>query len=298
MGWTRSFTQINQDDVVVLRPQEWSGKPGSRIEIAVETHGIDGQGAAGSVNWSGGMQEGTVTVPSGTIALTLGEPGIVTVTADWRDDGGAVIATNAVEIVCLPQIEAAGNLRVVDDAALAAALRGLGYQVSEGAEGASGELLVARTYTEALMTMVQQGARLLLITDAAAAHAPGANGLPNIYVAPREGTSWQGDWATSFAWVRKQGPLAALPGSPILEMEWAPIMPDSVMIAPQPWLIREHSWAGLAVGWVHKVASLLLELPYGRGKVVITTFKLNADTVASNAVAQTLFAGALELLEG
>ena len=293
------FKQINQDAVVVLRPKVWSGNPGSVVEIAVETKGIDGQAAQGSVLWRAGSQEGTATAPSGVIAITLAEPGMVTLTADWRDGAGNVIATNQVEIACVSQLVARAQLRIVDDAPLAASLRGLGYMVSEGAEGgANDEILVAHTYTQALETLVQQGARLLLITDAVASRAAGAVQLPSGGIAPREGTSWQGDWATSFAWVRKQGPLAALPGSPILEMEWAPIMPDSVLITPQPWLQREHSWAGLAVGWVHKVASLLVVMPYGRGRVAITTFKLNADTLAANAVARALFAGVLDLIEG
>jgi hypothetical protein len=290
--------EINQDKVVVLRPKTWSGNPGDTVEITVETHGVDGAAAHGTVIWSADAQEGTASAPDGVITLRLSEPGMVTVVADWRDDAGNAIATNQVEIACLPHLEAAARLRVVDDTALATTLRTLGYQVSEGTDYAeAGEILVARKYTETLRSMVQQGARLLLMTDAPTAHASGAEPLPFLSVVPREGTSWQGDWATSFAWARKQGPLANLPGNPILEMEWAPIMADSVLLTPQPWMQREHSWAGLAVGWVHKVASLLMVMPYGRGHVAITTFKLNATTLAANAVARTLFADVVALLK-
>ncbi len=290
--------EINQDNVVVLRPQVWSGNPGTLVEIQMETKGIDGAVADGEVVWSAGSQKGTASVPSSTIAITLEDPGMVTVSAEWHDSAGKVLATNQVDIACLAQVKGSAGLRVVDDSALALSLRGLGYMVSEGADANLGdEVVVARTYTAELAALVQQGARLLLITDAATAHAPDAAPLPTGGIAPRAGTSWQGDWATSFAWVRKQGPLAALPGGPILEMEWAPIVADSVLLVPQPWMQREHSWAGLAVGWVHKVASMLMVMPYGRGKMAVTTFKLNADTLASNAVAQTLFAGVLELLE-
>ena len=56
------------------------------------------------------------------------------------------------------------------------------------------------------------------------------------------------------------------------------------------------SWAGLAVGWIHQAVSLLLEIPYGRGRLLITTFKLNPRTLATDAIAQGLFQGALNLL--
>ncbi len=113
---------------------------------------------------------------------------------------------------------------------------------------------------------------------------------------PRANTPWQGDWATAFSWLKKQGPFAALPGNPLLEMEYAAIMPDAVLVGLPAWAYRTHSWAGLALGWIHKPVSLLAEMPYGKGQVVITTFKLDAATLATNAVAQAIWAGCVELL--
>ena len=96
--------------------------------------------------------------------------------------------------------------------------------------------------------------------------------------------------------MKKQGPLAHLPGDPLLEMEWAEIMPDVVVEGLPEWVLRKHSWAGLAVGWVHKAVSLLAHLPYGRGQLLVTTFKLNAQTLAQDALAQALLAGIVNLL--
>jgi hypothetical protein len=120
--------------------------------------------------------------------------------------------------------------------------------------------------------------------------------LPVGAILARAGTAWQGDWATAFSWLKKQGPFGALPGSPLLEMEYAPVMPDYVWAGLPGWAARAHSWAGLALGWIHKPVSLLAEMPYGRGRVVVTTFKLNAATLAENVVAQALWRGALALL--
>jgi hypothetical protein len=120
--------------------------------------------------------------------------------------------------------------------------------------------------------------------------------LPAGAVIAREGTPWQGDWATAFSWIKKQGPFAALPGSTLLEMEYAPVMPDSILVGLPVWAYRTHNWAGLALGWIHKPVSLLAEMPYGKGKVAITTFKLNAQTLAEDAVAQAIWQGAVALL--
>jgi len=119
--------------------------------------------------------------------------------------------------------------------------------------------------------------------------------LPIGSIALREGSVWQGDWANSIAWVKKQGPLAHIPGGPLLEMEWANLMPDAVLAGLPSWMQRSHSWAGLAVGWLHKSVSLLTIIPHGRGQILITTFKLNTTTLATDAIAQALFAGMLKL---
>lgn len=72
-------------------------------------------------------------------------------------------------------------------------------------------------------------------------------------------------------------------------------MPDFVIAGLPSWAYRTHSWAGLALGWIHRPASLLAEMPYGRGQMGITTFKLNAHTLAEDVVAQSVLAGALQL---
>jgi hypothetical protein len=79
-------------------------------------------------------------------------------------------------------------------------------------------------------------------------------------------------------------------------MEWGPIMPDNVIDGLPQWVQRSHSWAGMAVGWIHKSVSLLTVMPYGRGRIAITTFKLNAATLAEDATAQALLAGLVKMV--
>jgi len=246
-----------------------------------------------------GEASGELPAPGGTISVSLNAPGVIALTAQWLAEDGTQLAVNQVDLVCVDSPPPAAQLRVVDDAALAAVLRELGYSVIETAVDETdihAEIVVASRYTRSLETYIQQGGRVLLLADLGATGDEPAVPLPVGQIVPRAGTPWQGDWATSFAWVKKQGPLAHLPGTPLLEMEWASIMPDAVIAGLPSWVQQDHSWAGLAVGWVHKAVSLLAVMPYGRGQILMTTFKLNATTLVNDAIAQALLAGMVNML--
>ena len=293
---------VNQDRVVVLRPRRWSGRPGDVIKVTMRTMGISGEVAEGIVRWNAGQSSGELPVADGEIHVTLDSPGIVTLHTVWLDDDGAQLAVNEVNLICVPASVPSTPLRVSNDPALASVLRELGYTVSEkdaGIEPFESDVLVVTRYTRDVEEYIQQGGRVLYLADPGHAELSGRSpniSLPAGYVIPREGTAWQGDWATSFSWVKKEGALAHLPGGPILEMEWEPIMPDTVIDGLPQWVQRSHSWAGFAVGWIHKAVSLLTVMPYGRGRIVITTFKLNETTLAEDAIAQALFAGLVQLV--
>jgi hypothetical protein len=289
---------LNQDQVILLRPLQWNGRPGEQLKILAQTMNISNQQTSGTIRWQADQASGELPAPGGTISLTLNKPGVITLHAQWLAEDGSPLAKNQVNLVCAATPSTSARLCVVDDLALAQILRDLGYSVSEGQPAPDTiveEIVVATQYTDTVKTTVQQGGRVLLL----AADVPENSSsipLPVGQLITRAGTAWQGDWANSFAWVKKQGPLAHLPGDPLLEMEWAAIMPDAVIDGLPQWVLRDHSWAGLAVGWVHKAVSLLAHLPYGRGQMLITTFKLNADTLTRDAVAQALFAGLVNIL--
>ena len=141
--------EVNQDQVVLLRPQSWSSCPGDAVTVEVKTAGVNGQEAAGVVAWSCAGQEGQIDAPGGTIIVTLTEPGMATLSARWLDGDGRELARNSVELACVAAAATATPLRVADDAELAAVLRDLGYTVSEGAPAdvAATETVIARGYT-------------------------------------------------------------------------------------------------------------------------------------------------------
>lgn len=295
------FAELNQDRVVVLRPANWSALPGKTADVLVSTQGRNGHESGGVIHWQADAQSGQLAAPGGTIQVPMESPGTVTLRARWLADDGSEIAANQVELVCVQPLAPGDTLRVVGNDALADVLRSLGYTVRVGlpqGAAAQDEILVAQQYTQTIKELVQAGARLLLLagdTSFGTAEESGT-ALATGAVVPREGTPWQGDWANSISWVRKQGPLSHLPGPALLEMEWAAIMPDAVIVGLPPWALRDHSWAGLAVGWLHRAVSLLARVHYGRGAMVTTTFKLNATTLAGDAMAQALFSSIVQLL--
>jgi hypothetical protein len=59
--------------------------------------------------------------------------------------------------------------------------------------------------------------------------------------------------------------------------------------------MKAHSWANLALGWIHKPVSLLAVLPYGQGQVTVSTFNLTDEHLRDNVIAQTLLAGMVEM---
>jgi glycosyl hydrolase family 2 len=284
---------VNQDRVVVMRPSLWSGRSGEVIEIQVKTFNETQPEKNGKVLWRTEAQSGEVSTPEGTIQLKLDTPGVITLHATWLAEDGTQLAANQVDLVSVSFSSTSASLRVIDSTPVADALRALGYHVSQGDVfgAAKDEIIVAHSYTRDLETFIQNGGRVILLASSDAAMA-----LPVGHITPRAGTPWQGDWANSLAWIRKQGPFAHIPGAPLLEMESAAVMPDAVITGLPTWAQLDHSWAGLTVGWVHKTVSLLSALPYGRGQFVVSTFKLDATTLANDVIAQALFDGMLTLL--
>lgn len=290
------FVALNQDRAVVVRPQRWSGYPGDSLPVEVRAFDVDGPGQGGTLVWQAGGDRGEVAAPGGVIQVRLPNrqlSGMLPIQVAWMDDQGQEVATGHAEVALIQPQTVNRPVSVVDDPALAETLSGLGYTVVQepGSEG----VLVARQYTAALQAAVQAGARLLLL---AGPHSEGSGEsvrLPVGRVIPRAGTPWQGDWATSFSWLKKLDTFGHLPGDPLLEMEYAAIMPDAVLVGLPAWAMRTHCWAGLALGWIHKPVALLAEMPYGLGKVVVSTFNLTPETLSGNAIAESLLAGMVEL---
>jgi hypothetical protein len=288
------LTQLNQDQVVLLRPQRWNARGGETISVDIQTLGIAGPGTEGQVTWTCATGEGTLPAPGGTIAVplpTAAASGLLTLQATWRGPDDQPRATSTVDLAWIAPCVAEMSLYVADEE-LAEVLRSQGYALVD--DTAAAAVQVYTTRTSEVLLRVQQGAHVVLLAGGENAEENQVP-LPSGRLMHRAGTAWQGDWAQSFSWLKPHPPFDHLPGGPLLGMPYVDVMPDYVLAGLPAWAFRAHSWAGLAVGWLHKPVSLLTRFPYGRGELVISTFRLDADTVAEDAVAQALLDGMLRL---
>jgi hypothetical protein len=289
------FVAINQDRTVVIRPSRWSGQPGEALPVDIRAFDIDGPGQGGRLHWQAGSATGVISLPGQIVEIVLPdhEPaGLLAIQVQWQAEDGTILAQNQVEVAYAQPAVSLQKLHVVDDPELAQTLKDLGYAVVDDPT-IKDAVLIARQYPADLQSAMEQGKSfLLLLGSETAARENGA--LMVGRVVARAGTLWQGDWATSFSWLRKSGPFAALPGSPLLGMVYADLMPEAVITDLPVETLRERSRAGLALGWLHKPTSLLVEVPYAQGRCVATTFKLTPPTLSNSVLAQNLLAGILD----
>jgi hypothetical protein len=293
-GLPEIFAPLNQDKVVVARPLRWSGKPGESLAVSVQAFSVEGPDSQGVIRWQAGTAQGELSAPGGVVQVPLAAPGKVPLVVEWLAAEGNRIAHFQVELTCVAPYVAPQPLFTGADRDLAEALLMLGYNVTTGDE-AETALWVTRAFSAENRAAVQQGAHMLVLAGEEATTATNTVSLPVGRVVARAGGPWQGDWATSYSWLKKQGPFAHLPGDPLLGMEYAPVMPGNVITGIPAWAFARRSWAGLALGWVHKPASLLAQARYGRGSLTATTFRLSPELLTSDAIAQALFGGMVEL---
>jgi hypothetical protein len=183
------------------------------------------------------------------------------------------------------------------DETLAERLAILGYDTVTAMDDAA--VLVLHRLTSGTAAFARNGGRVLVLVDELDAVGPFFPRVdifsPRMRPRKREGTPWSGYWVTSFSWLRRQGPFARIPGEPFLDQSFQHVIPDYVLEGFSPADFEEMVYAGIFVGWVNNMATLIGVRRYGRGQVVLTTFRLLNDRPGEDPVATTLLDGLIEL---
>ena len=183
------------------------------------------------------------------------------------------------------------------DPALAERLAALGYNAVSSMDEAA--VLVLHRLTADTAAFGRAGGRVLLLADDLEAVGPYFPRVdifsPPMRPRQREGTPWSGYWVTSFSWLRRAGPFARIPGEPFLDQSFQRVIPHYVLEGFSPADFEEMVYAGIFVGWVNKMAALIGVRRYGRGQVVLTTFRLLNDRPGDDPVATSLLDGLIEL---
>src|SRR5688572_9403065 len=167
------------------------------------------------------------------------------------------------------------------------ALDSLGYECTVDLSGA--DIAVVSTLDDACREFILQGGKVLLLAEKD--HALQTY-IPGIEIEPRNGTPWQGDWASSFGWHR----FDALPTGNVINFAFADLTPEHIIHGFAPRDFALDVYAGLFVGWLHKPIPTIARKQVGRGTLLISTFRL-AQNLEVNPLARYLLAELMMLVK-
>ncbi len=146
-----------------------------------------------------------------------------------------------------------------------------------------GCIAISQRLDPALELFVAEGGQALILAEdrSALPWQPAADqssweGDPQqgpIRVIERQETRWNGDWASGWHWLRPD-----LLGSEALEnpldLSWASVLPEHMIIG---YPVQSDWLGGYTLGWIHAPAATVVDLQLGKGRVLVTTFRLAAN---------------------
>jgi hypothetical protein len=238
------------------------------------------------------------SVPVGAIAFKASEVETaqieeVRVTLEVEDE--QQVASNSLPLAFFPRRDAGRFAAIrlwVAQPGLRQGLAALGYQIAPNPAAADGIVVDELHYAHA--DYLRQGGRLLLLAQREGTMIGDFLGLR---VRARRHTEWSGNWASSFAWLRRDGPFARFPGGPLLDYSFGAAMPEHVIVGLGsglgPWDFENNVFAGIFVGWIHKV---IMKRQYGAGSAVLSTFRINPLFLGPDPVTTLLLDSLIELM--
>lgn len=226
----------------------------------------------------------------GVIAVPLPEvdrPCMRALSLRLRNADGRLIACNEIEFALHPKIpERAEASLWSDEPDVRARLKALGYRLADNPQDA--EVRIALRISQELADYVRTGGRALLLAEEEVTLTPFFPHWQNVKIVARDETLWRGDWASSFAWLRRNGAFRRLPGGPLIDGTFDRVIPRHVISGCNLLDFHARVHAALAVGWIHKPVGLAVERNYGEGHIVISTFRLLRDAPGMDPTATAL----------
>ena len=315
------FATINSDVVIVPKPVRHSVWMGERLDVALSVATGGKALLPCQLRWRLEGQVGVIPVPASGALSVVDLPGLsLSVPSDGPNRmlelslelvlEGTILTRNTLSIALLARPDFLHHPTVGSaDPQVAAWLRALGLTVVDPDRAT---LTVARGLDAQDIARMQAGGKYLLIADGSEGtrlrtdiprreqpfipivdETPGIplsqeGMMPNMVLHARHGTIWRGDWIAGFSWLRREGPLAALPGGPLVDLGFDRVIPRHVLTGFRTWEYGGPVHAGVVVGWCHKPAALIAERRVGRGALLATTFRLMAEPAGRDPVGSTL----------
>ncbi len=294
------FRTINSDTIVIPRSERlafWDDEQ-VRIGVAVAHGGHTVENATLDVS----LDKCWVRVPCrldpgavanlGSIALTLPPLSIarnMVVNFDLRRADGTVIASNTLEIAVYPsRVRTARRDESVwsPEGHLRERLRKQGYAIAPSMEEA--DLVLATQHDPGIAAYVRGGGKLLLVPEGVGTLNPFFPHWQDVKVQSRDDTVWRGDWVSSFAWLRRGGEFAKLPGGPLMDAAFDRVIPETVISGCNLLDFQARVHAGLVVGWIHKPVALIVERSYGKGRLLVSTIRVFSEPAGTDPTATVL----------
>ncbi|MFN2483679.1 MAG: sugar-binding domain-containing protein [Candidatus Limnocylindria bacterium] len=203
----------------------------------------------------------------------------------WAEDRGQneisraeMVESQTEPIVSQPSLEQAWSERQKPAwggrSALGSRMRAVGYRVTDRLTPDVG-LAVTSAPTPELLEWVRRGGDLLFLSE---------GNSPFFWAQARSGV-YGGSWISAFNWARPDV-HARLSVSNPLGLPYARVMPQHTVLGLplEDGGIHDDILAGMVIGWVRHPGAHTVRFQYGRGRVVMTTFRLAAN-VADDAIA-------------
>jgi hypothetical protein len=301
------FATINADTVIVPRWTKlsyWSGETATIEVIIAHGAGASLRGATLEISLSekivvdvrdqtagSAASIGNISIPLPHVPVSCTER----IHFHLRDADGIVVATNYLDLaIHAPRRPPQGPMPLLwsPDPEVRRRLAELGYRtVAEPRRDALWLCIDA----QADAAHVRQGGRMLLLPDADISLTPFFPHWQNVRVHGRDGTLWRGDWASTFGWLRRGHAFERLPGGPLLDETFDRVLPTHVISGCNLIDFQARVHAGLVIGWIHKPVALTIERSYGKGRIVVSTFRLFRDAPGADPTATTLLDSLIEL---
>lgn len=328
--FAQALAHVNADVVIVPGLRHHAVRSGQEVhlDLKVATGGETLPDGA-HLEWKMGEEQGTVALPeTGPMAvaganLSLRAPRATApemAALEFRvlAPDGRLIAENREALALHP--ERSGPARRVkfrtDRPLVGERLLVLGHKEVEAEDA---ELFITDVLDGPRVEAIHAGARYLQIVDQGQRRlrddtsprdgpmtiqiedAPGGTrseayfSFPGYTLQNRHNTIWRGDWVGNFPWLRRDGAFAHIPGGPLLDMGFSRVIPHQVLTHQRSWEFRGRVHSGTVVGWVHRPAAFVIEKRLGRGKLVISTFRLMRDAFDADPTATALWDGLIDL---
>ena len=285
-SYAAELARLQQDDLLIARTERRNLEAGDKGSVAVSfSHYSRDSYPSTQVAWEleGTPVKGVLALPVAATGTVVNARDVEFVVPDMAAPakrifrarlmaGDKVVSETYLEFFFYPKKpidlpppvsfhDPAGRLRrLVND------MRARNYLEPTGKE--SFPVLIASTLDDRVKKTLEDGGRVILLTADQQTIAPG------IEIVPRAGTLLDGNWISSYLWIRKdQEPFKSVGFETLPGFEVQSVAPRAVVQGLKP---EDYGdvLSGIFYGWIHSSVGTVVQAKAGKGRLLICTYAL------------------------